>query len=63
MRPEDTSVYVDDAFRGTAREAKGLILPPGRHTLELVRPGYVTERREVEVVTRASQDVLVEMRR
>lgn len=63
VRPEDTSVYIDDAFRGTAREAKGLSLPPGRHTLELVRPGYVTERRELEIVTRARQDVLVEMQR
>jgi hypothetical protein len=63
VRPEDTSVYVDDAFRGTAREARALTLPPGRHTIELVRPGYATERREVEVVTGGSRDVLVEMQR
>jgi hypothetical protein len=63
VRPEDTSVYVDDAFRGTGREARALTLPPGRHAIELVRPGYATERREVEVVTGGSRDVLVEMQR
>jgi hypothetical protein len=63
VRPEDTSVYVDDAFRGTAREARALTLPPGRHTIELVRPGYATELREVDVVTGESRDVLVEMQR
>lgn len=63
VRPEDTSVYVDDDFRGTAREARSLRLPPGRHTIELVRPGYATEQRQVEVVTGQKQDVLVEMQR
>jgi hypothetical protein len=63
VRPEDTSVYVDDEFRGSAREARVLALPPGRHTIELVRPGYVTERREMEIVDGESHDVLVEMQR
>ncbi len=63
VRPEDTSVYVDDQFRGTAAEARALTLMPGRHVIELVRPGYKTERREVEVVAGRNPDVLVEMQK
>jgi hypothetical protein len=63
VRPDDTSVYVDDEFRGTAREARIMTLPPGRHVIELVRPGFAIERHEVTVVSGESQDVLVELRR
>jgi len=63
VRPDDTSVYVDDEFRGTAREARIMNLPPGRHLIELVRPGFAVERREVTVVSGESQDVLVELLR
>ena len=63
VRPDDTSVYVDDEFRGTAREARIMNLPPGHHLIELVRPGFAVERREVTVVSGESQDVLVELLR
>lgn len=63
VRPDDASVYVDDEFRGTAREARILRLAPGRHRIELVRPGFATEQREVTVVSGESQDVLVELLR
>ena len=63
VRPDDTSVYVDDEFRGNARETRILNLPPGRHLIELVRPGFPVERREVTVVSGESQDVLVELLR
>ena len=63
VRPDDASVYVDDEFRGTAREARIMNLPPGRHLIELVRPGFAVERREVTVVSGESQDVLVELLR
>jgi hypothetical protein len=63
VRPDDASVYVDDEFRGTAREARIMNLPPGRHMVELVRPGFAIERREVTVVSGESQDVLVELLR
>jgi hypothetical protein len=63
VRPDDASVYVDDEFRGTAREARTMKLPPGRHVIELVRPGFATERREVTVVRDESQDVFVELLR
>jgi len=63
VRPDDTSVYVDDEFRGTARQARIMNLPPGRHLIELVRPGFAVERREVTVVSGERQDVLVELLR
>jgi hypothetical protein len=63
VRPDDTSVYVDDEFRGTAREARIMNLPPGRHLIELVRPGFAVEQREVTVVSGERQDVLVELLR
>jgi hypothetical protein len=49
VRPEDASVYVDGAFRGTGREASSLQLAPGRHRIEVVRPGYRTAESEVDV--------------
>ena len=49
VRPSDASIYVDGAFRGTARELERLRLRPGRHHIEMVRPGYRTVERDVEV--------------
>ena len=63
VRPEDTSVYVDNEFRGTARDARILNLPPGRHLIELVRPGFAVERHEVTIASGESQDLFVELRR
>jgi hypothetical protein len=48
VRPSDASVYVDGAFRGTGR-LRTLRLPAGRHRIEVVRPGYHTMEREVDV--------------
>jgi hypothetical protein len=63
VRPEDASVYVDDDFCGSAAEARFLTLAPGRHTIELVRPGFGVARREADVVTDETVDVLVELQR
>lgn len=63
VRPDDASIYVDDEFRGTAREARQLTLAPGRHGIEIVRPGYATERHMVEIVKGERADLLVELRR
>lgn len=63
VRPEDASVYVDDQFRGTGRDSRSLGLSPGLHTIELVRPGYVTERRELRVETGGRYEVSVELQR
>jgi hypothetical protein len=63
VRPDDASVYVDDEFWGNAGETKSLTLRSGRHTIELVRPGFEVARREVDVVTGETSDVLVELQR
>lgn len=49
VRPADASIYVDGEFHGTARRTASLSLPPGRHRIEVVRPGHRTVEREVEV--------------
>lgn len=49
VRPGDASVYVDGAFRGTGRELRQLRLTAGRHRIEVVRPGYRTVERDVDV--------------
>lgn len=49
VRPDDASVYVDGQFWGNARVRAELELPPGRHRVEVVRPGYRTEEREVVI--------------
>jgi hypothetical protein len=63
VRPDDASVYVDDGYCGSAREARFLTLPSGRHGIELVRPGYEIARREVDLVRGETSDVLVELQR
>jgi hypothetical protein len=63
VRPDDASVYVDDEFCGSAQESRFLTLPPGRHSIELVRPGFEVARREADVVTGETVDVLVELQR
>jgi hypothetical protein len=49
VRPGDASVYVDGAFRGTGRELRQLRLTPGRHRVEVVRPGFRTIERDLDV--------------
>lgn len=61
VRPDDASVYVDGAFRGSAREASSLKLAPGRHRIEIVRPGFRTLEREVDVVPGETTDLTVEL--
>ncbi len=61
VTPPDASVYVDGAFRGTAREVATIQLAPGRHKLEVVRPGYRTVEREVEVAADDPGDVTIEL--
>lgn len=63
VRPDDASVYVDGAFRGTAREASELRLAPGRHRIEVVRPGYRTLEREIDVVPGETTRLEIEMER
>jgi len=63
IRPEDASVYVDGAFRGSAREASILRLAPGQHRIEVVRPGYKTLEKQVDIAPGQTTDVKVELER
>lgn len=53
IRPDDASVYLDGRFLGTGRELAslraGLIVDPGLHTIEVVRPGREAATRQVEI--------------
>jgi hypothetical protein len=63
VQPEQAAVYVDGAFRGTGRDIAELNLPPGRHRVEVVAPGFKTFDREVEVKPGDTQTVTIELER
>ena len=63
IRPEDASVYVDGRFWGTGRGGAELELPPGRHRVEIVRPGFRTEERDVEIEPGRTERLEVELGR
>jgi len=63
VRPGDASVYVDGAFRGTGRELRQLRLTAGRHRIEVVRPGYRTVERDVDVRGGQTLDVDIDLDR
>jgi len=63
VEPVDASVYVDGAFRGTGREAGTLRLSPGRHRIEVVRPGYRTTDQEIEVAPGETTQLSVTLER
>lgn len=63
ITPEDASIYLDGNFLGTAREvaqlSAGLVVPPGSHRLEVVRPGYEAE--EVRFDGEAGEEVSLQI--
>lgn len=61
VRPDDASVYVDGTFSGSARELRQLPLSAGRHRIEIVRPGFRTYDRDVEVDGGRGTDLSVEL--
>jgi hypothetical protein len=63
VQPADASIYLDGQFRGTARQVSELELPPGRHRLEIVRPGFRTDDRDVDVEAGRTRDLKVELQR
>lgn len=63
VTPEDASVYVDGEFHGTGRNSESLILPAGRHQIEVVRPGFKTYEREVDVRPGRTLELEVDLRR
>lgn len=63
VRPEDASIYVDGSFRGTARELSSIDLRPGKHRIEVVRPGFRTFEREVDVASNEPTELNIELER
>jgi PEGA domain-containing protein len=63
LKPSDASVYVDGEFRGSGRRAETLRLAPGRHRIEVVRPGYRTVEREIDVRPGENARVEIELSR
>jgi len=61
--PEDASVYLDGRFLGTGREMarlrSGLIVDPGEHHLEVVRPGRQAENETFSA--RAGEEVRLDI--
>jgi hypothetical protein len=63
VQPADASVYVDGDFKGSARQLRALTLPAGRHRVEIVRPGFRTVEREVEIRPGRTTDLDVNLDR
>jgi hypothetical protein len=65
VRPDDASVYLDGRFLGTGRELaglrSGLIVDPGEHRLEIVRPGRQAAERTVEVESGREIELSIEL--
>ena len=61
--PPDASVWIDDEFRGPAQSLSRLVMPPGRHRVEVVRPGFRTEVREVDLRPGALVSLRIELER
>lgn len=61
--PEDASVYLDGRFLGTGRELArlraGLIVDPGEHRLEVVRPGRQADHESLTV--RSGEEVRLDV--
>ena len=61
--PDDASVYLDGRFLGTGRELErlrsGLIVDPGEHRIEVVRPGRQSEEQSFSV--RAGEEVSLDI--
>ena len=65
IEPDDSAVYVDDRYVGTAKElaglSRGLRVNPGRHVVTVVRPGYGSKTVDVESKPGAAIDVVIEL--
>ncbi len=64
--PGDAAVYLDGHFVGTAGEiadlGSGLIVEPGDHVIEIIRPGYESQRVPVSVAAGERIDVELNLR-
>lgn len=63
VEPADASIYLDGRFLGAAGDLArlhgGLIVDAGSHTLEVVRPGYASERRDFSIA--AGEDLQLDV--
>ena len=63
IEPSDAAVYLDGRLLGSARELRSLhsalLIDPGKHVLEVVRPGYDSETERFEA--KAGEEVEVEI--
>jgi len=63
VAPEDASVYLDGRFLGSGRELAdlhaGLLVDPGQHLLEVVRPGF--QPRELDFGVDSGEDLDLEV--
>jgi hypothetical protein len=67
VRPPDASVYLDGRLLGSAQELAdlhaGLIVDPGAHSLDMVRPGYEAQRLDFEVESGQTVNLQVTLER
>lgn len=61
VRPGNASVYVDGEFRGIGSRLDHVRLSPGRHRVEVVRPGFRTEEREIDVKEGENPELRIEL--
>jgi hypothetical protein len=61
--PDDASIYIDGQFYGTSIDLRSIKMPAGMHRIEVVRPGYATVERDVEVKPDQTADFAVELGR
>lgn len=65
VTPDDASIYLDGRFLGTARELarlrSGLIVDPGEHELEVVRPGHEPASKSFEVDPGEEVEVVLDL--
>ena len=65
IAPADATVYLDGRFLGSGEELgrlhAGLIVEPGEHSLEVLRPGFDSQRLEVRVGEGEEVELSVEL--
>lgn len=65
LEPSDASVYLDGQFIGTgeslSRAPDGLLLDPGDHELEIIRPGYRTQAKTFQIGKGETLDLNLEL--
>ena len=61
FQPQDATIYIDGEFRGTAAQVQTVELSAGTHRVEVVRPGFVTYDRDLEVQAGDNSDLRVEL--